>query len=58
MSTALEKELSQYHTLGEAAKAAGVSRVTFWKWLKAGKVSAIRVGREVLIRKDALGPIE
>ena len=54
MSRKLEKELMNYCTQKEAAEAIGKSDVTIWTWIKSGKLPAIKVGREVLIRKDDL----
>ncbi len=58
MSTELEKELLNYYTQKEAAEAIGKRRETIWTWVKSGKLKAIKVGREVLIRKDDLAAIE
>lgn len=52
MSSTLIEELAKYYTLGVAAKAMGVSRVTLWKRIKAGQLQGYRVGREVLIAKS------
>jgi excisionase family DNA binding protein len=54
LSTLIEKLRAEYYTLGDAAKAAGVSRVTLWRWIKSGKLTAARMGREVLVEKRAI----
>lgn len=47
-----------YITLAEAAAIKGVSTVTIWRWIRAGRIPGEKVGREVLIRKDDLVQIE
>jgi len=54
----LKKELENYYTQAEAAQAIGKTRETLWKWAKEGKIPVVRVGREVLIRKDDLFAIK
>jgi len=44
----------QYFTVSEAAKITGVTRQTMSRWIADGKISAEKVGREVLIEKDEL----
>jgi len=58
MSTPLNETSRNYYTQGEAAKVKGVCRATIWKWVKKGKLPAIKVDRRVLIRKDDLAAIE
>lgn len=41
-------------TLGQAARTIGVTRVTLWRWMKAGKIEGYRLGREVFIEKMAV----
>ena len=43
-----------YLTMKQAAEARKVTRITIWRWIKAGKLPAEKVGREVLIRKQDL----
>ena len=58
MSIGLLREIEDtYYTLGQAAQVTQHSPVTIWRWIKAGKIEAHRIGREVLIEKrlvDAL----
>ena len=55
MSKFLLKEIEDtYYTLGQAAKETQHSAVTIWRWIKAGKLEAHRIGREVLIERSAL----
>lgn len=49
--TALKDE---YVTLSEAAALAGVTRQTISRWIKEGKLTGEKIGREVLIRTDEL----
>ena len=44
----------QYATKKEAAQLLGVSQVTVWHWITNGKLSAERIGREVLIKRSDL----
>lgn len=37
-----------------AAHEVGVSHSTFRRWLKEGRVSFVRLGRRVLVRREAL----
>ena len=41
-------------TKKQAAQYLGVSEVTIWHWVKADKLHAYRIGREVLIEKTEL----
>lgn len=52
--TLLQVALRDYYLLPEAAEAKGVSRVTIWRWIRDGKLSCERIGREVLIERNAL----
>ena len=49
---AIQEIRRNFYTLSQAAKALGVSRVTLWKRIKAGKIAADRIGREVLVEKS------
>ena len=49
-----EAAMRRVYTLGEAAREAGVHRITFWRWVKSGKVPAYRIGREVLIENTTV----
>lgn len=51
MMAALKDE---YYTLSEAASLAGVTRQTISRWIKHGKLTGEKIGREVLIHKDEL----
>jgi excisionase family DNA binding protein len=42
-------------TLKDVAERLGVSKVTLWRWIKDGKLSAIKLSqRTVYVRKDEL----
>ena len=41
-----------FYTLNEAAAELGVVRHTVWRWIKAGKLTAQKVGGVVLIEKN------
>jgi excisionase family DNA binding protein len=42
-------------TLKDVAERLGVSKVTLWRWVKAGKLSAVKLSqRTVYVRKDEL----
>ncbi|MCI0441358.1 MAG: helix-turn-helix domain-containing protein [Chloroflexi bacterium] len=45
---------AEYYTLGEAAQCLHVSSVTIWRWIKDGRLKAERIGREVLVQKNAV----
>ncbi len=47
-------QLSAYALLGDAAKETGVHRSTLWRWIRAGKLHSLKMGREVLIEKAEL----
>jgi excisionase family DNA binding protein len=40
-----------FFTETQTAKELGVNRITIWRWIKEGKFSIQKVGREVLIPK-------
>lgn len=44
----------EYITISQAAKAVNVTRQTISRWIKQGKISAEKIGRETLIGKDSL----
>lgn len=46
-----------YVTKAEAARKLGVNRLTIWRWIKAGRLPAEKVGREVLIKLDDLSQV-
>ena len=50
-STAIRKVQRDFYRFHEAAEVLAVSDVTLWRWIRAGKVQAHRIGREVLIEK-------
>ncbi len=54
MSTLISEVQSSFYTHKEAAAALGVTKVTLWRWLKAGRLQGHRIGREVLIEKAAV----
>lgn len=42
-------------TLKDVAERLGVSKVTLWRWVKAGKLSAVKLSqRTVYVRRDEL----
>src|SRR5215217_982250 len=44
----------EWLTYAEAGEIVGLSRVTLWKLVSAGKVEAARVGRSVRINRESL----
>ena len=38
--------------MGEASKALGISRMTLWRWLNKGKITAVKIGKYRGIHKD------
>src|ERR1700676_2817898 len=45
----------EYYSIAEAATLLGVSRVTIWRWLSAGRLSAVRLGdRSTRIQREDL----
>ena len=53
MSTSLIGELLQHLvTRKDAAHNIGVSQMTLWRWEREGKLTAYRIGREVLIERE------
>ncbi len=40
-----------FYTEAEVARIFNVNRITIWRWVRAGKFDAQKVGREVLIPK-------
>ena len=43
-----------YCTISEAAKELGVTRQTISRWIRQGKLSGEKIGREIIIRKSEL----
>jgi len=50
-------ELSEFLPVPEAARAAGVSERTVWRWVRAGRVDTLKVGRRLLVRPPAPGAL-
>lgn len=50
----MTKLADEYITISQAAKAVNVTRQTVSRWIKQGKISAEKIGRETLIEKDGL----
>jgi excisionase family DNA binding protein len=46
-------EASELLSVPEVARAAGVSERTVWRWIRAGHVQTVRVGRRLLVRRSA-----
>jgi excisionase family DNA binding protein len=38
-----------FYTEAQAARILGVNRITVWRWIRAGKFDAQKIGREVII---------
>jgi len=45
---------SKYLSIAQLAKMLGVSRITVYKRVKAGKIEAIRIGRSFAIPKESI----
>lgn len=43
--------LDYFYTENQVAEQLGVNRITVWRWIKGGRFTIQRVGREVLIPK-------
>jgi excisionase family DNA binding protein len=43
---------SELLSVPEAARAAGVSERTVWRWIRARQVQTVRVGRRLLVRRS------
>jgi excisionase family DNA binding protein len=42
-------------TLQEAADKLGISKVTLWRWIKDGKLTAVKLSRRIVyVRKDEI----
>lgn len=55
MSMTLVQEVEmRYYTLGQAAQRLQRNPATLWRWIKDGKITAYRIGREVLIEKTVV----
>ena len=46
-------EMPDFLPVPDAARAAGVSERTIWRWVRAGQVDTVRVGRRLLVRPRA-----
>ena len=55
MSSYLLNEVqNHFYTYAQATNALEVSKMTLWRWIKAGRVKVYRLGREVLIEKAVI----
>ncbi len=45
---------AHFYTLTQAAERLGVERHTVWRWIKAGKLDAQKVGGVVFIERQAV----
>ena len=50
----VEEVRSHFYTFAEAAQVLAVSKVTLWRWAKAGRVEGHHLGREVLFEREAV----
>ena len=48
----------KYCTISEAAKELGVTRQTIYRWIKGGKITVERIGRETLIERAKLNILQ
>lgn len=48
----MEKEIQDLITIREAGKIAGVSHVSIWNWIQAGKLNGIRIGKSLFVRRS------
>ncbi len=44
----------QYHSIEEVAKLLNVAYLTVYRWVKSGKLHAIKAGKQYRINKDDL----
>jgi excisionase family DNA binding protein len=54
MSTIQESKVREYLTTGEAAARARTTRTTIRRWIEAGKLTASRPGRRLLVDARSL----
>lgn len=45
-------DLKDLIPLPEAGRLLGVSRVTVWRWVKAGNLEAVQIGERFYVRKS------
>ena len=55
MSTdSIKLVLRDFYRFRDAKEILGISKITLWRWIKAGKIEAHRIGREVLLEKTVV----
>lgn len=47
-----------FYTCEEVAEIYMVSKCTVWRWIKSGRISAVKIGRNYRIRKEDVERIE
>lgn len=50
--------MDKFNTCEEVAKLYKVKVSTVWEWIRAGKLDAIRIGKQYRISKDSLEKFE
>jgi putative resolvase len=50
----LKMEKEQYYTIEEVAKMLKVAYLTVYRWIKAGKLKAVKAGKQYRIERSAL----
>lgn len=50
--------MSEMYTCKQVADRYGVKTLTVWKWIRTKKLSAVRIGRSYLIRKEDMEAFE
>ena len=44
----------EYYRFTEVCQVLGISKMTLWRWVKAGKIKAYPIGQEVLFEKKVI----
>ena len=57
-STKKEDEMEKFYDCKQVAAHYGVKIKTVWDWIRAGKLKAVRVGKQYRIPKEALAEFE
>lgn len=53
----MRKDVDDLISMREAAKIAGVSHVTIWRWIQSGKLEGVRIAGHLLVERSKVAKL-